>query len=968
MLNNIRITDRPPKCLGKIAMLVTLGLTAQGVMAASEFEPKVEYSISGTAPVDIILGDFNNDTIDDMAVSVIDGTGGSLSILYGVGSGIFGNHFQMATTTGAGVSYMPAGLTSGDFNNDGRLDLAVTAGGSNTAEVHIYLSAADGTTGFTHATTLISGGTPTIAVVAADFNNDGNLDLAAANALSGAGISVFTGNGDGTFSTAQNVPSSNAVASTDVIAVDVDKDNDIDLVTPRLIFYNGGNADFNLSNNLERQGTPLHIVPVDLNRDTWVDMVLSGEGGVATYVNDQSGVYGFVDRGFVTGPLRGHTAGDFNRDGNADVAFVKQDTNELRIFIGDGTGSLDRAAPLIIPVGTEPNSIVSGDFNRDGMLDIAIPNRNGGSPSVSVLLQHDPNAPPPPLNLLPVANAGGPYTGTAGSPLQFDGAASTDPDGTIVSYQWDFGDNNTGSGINPSNTYATNGNFTVTLTVTDDQGATSTATTTATIGQGNQAPVADPNGPYEGIINTDISFDGAASSDPDGTIASYLWEFGDGTTGSGMSVTHSYTTPGTYNVTLTVTDDAGAIDSAGTTAVIRDTVNQPPVANASGPYTGTVGVPVAFNGTSSSDVDGSIVRYDWNFGDGTIADDAGPAPTHTYLSDGSFTVTLTVTDDVRNTSTDSTTATIGGVANQLPLANANGPYSGVVGLEVQFDGSGSSDPDGTIVLYRWDFGDGNTGTGINPTHIYTTNDTFTVTLTVSDDMGELGTATTTATIAVGNAPPMANANGPYTGIAGVAVLFNGSGSSDPEEGPLTYAWDFGDGNVGTGVNPTHTYTAAGIYNVTLAVTDDTGITDSDMTTATITANVPPTPGGVDLEIDKLKVDKRHYLGEDDAIEIKLKIENNGTSEASTIATVTGTQNDVEVYRQSMMVTVPADDDEKFEFPEFNPTQSGRIYWVATIDSDSPDAEQATASTKVKASESINSDSSGNDEDDHDDDD
>jgi len=973
MSNNSHITDFPHKYLHGIAVLITLGLTTQGVMAASEFAPKVEYSISGTTPTDITLGDFNNDTIDDIAVSGIDGTGGSLSILFGTSSGAFINHFQMTTTNGAGAAYMPAGLTSGDFNNDGRADLAITAGGSNTANVHIYLSAADGSTGFTFSTTLISGGTPAVAVTAQDLNNDGNLDLAVANNVSGAGagVSVFLGNGDGTFTTAQNIASSNTIASTDIMAIDVDKDNDIDLVTPQLILYNGGNADFNVSNNLERQGSPLYVISTDLNRDTWIDVVLSGEGGLGTYLNDQSGAFGFVDRGFVTGPLRGHTAGDFTRDGNADVAFVKEDTSELRIFIGDGTGSVARNTPLIIPVGNEPKSIVSGDFNKDGMLDIAVPNRNGGSPSVSVLLQHDPNAPPPPINTPPVANANGPYNGTAGAPLQLDGSASTDTDGTIVSYQWDFGDNNIGSGVSPTNTYATSGTYTITLTVTDDQGASNTATTTATIGQGNQAPIADPNGPYEGTINTTLEFDGSASSDPDGTIASYSWDFGDGTTGNGMTATHSYTTPGSFNVTLTVTDDTGASDSAGTTAVIRDTVNQPPTADANGPYNGTVGIPVAFNGTSSSDTDGTVVRYDWDFGDGTTDVDAGPAPSHTYLSDGSYTVTLTVTDNTGNTDTDVTTATIGGVANQPPVANINGPYSGSIGLAVQFDGSGSFDSDGAIAAYRWDFGDGNTGSGVSPSHIYETNDIFTVTLTVTDDMGEIGTTTTTATIAAGNTPPQANANGPYTGIVGIAVLFSSSGSSDPEGAQLSYAWDFGDGSVGIDANPTHTYTATGTYNVTLTVTDDAGITDADMTTATITADAPPPGEGVNLKIVRFKVDKKHDLDEDDGIEIKLKVKNTGMSNESAIATITGTQNDEIVYLESMMITIPIDDDDddtqKFKFPEFNPSQGGTIYWMATIDNGNPDAESRTARTKVKSSQDIDTDSD-NDDDDHEDDD
>jgi PKD repeat protein len=94
----------------------------------------------------------------------------------------------------------------------------------------------------------------------------------------------------------------------------------------------------------------------------------------------------------------------------------------------------------------------------------------------------------------------------------------------------------------------------------------------------------------------------------------------------------------------------------------------------------------------------------------------------------------------------STTATIG-VGNQAPAADANGPYNGTVGIPVQFDGSGSSDPDGTITAYEWDFGDGSSGVGPNPTHVYATAGTYNVTLTVTDDEGAMDSDATTATIA-----------------------------------------------------------------------------------------------------------------------------------------------------------------------------------------------------------------------------
>ena len=304
------------------------------------------------------------------------------------------------------------------------------------------------------------------------------------------------------------------------------------------------------------------------------------------------------------------------------------------------------------------------DSDGDGIINVTEIN--------ALTFPGDANDFPAPVNQPPVANPNGPYTGTVNSPIQFSGSASTDSDGTIISYDWNFGDGSTGTGVSPTHTYIATGAFTVSLTVTDDAGATDTATTMATIGLGNQAPVANPNGPYIGTVGSAVLFDGSASSDQDGTIVSYSWNFGDGSTGTGVTSSHTYTTVGTFNVTLTVMDDAGATDSAGTTATIGQVPNRAPVANANGPYNGTVGVAITFDGTASSDFDGTIVQYDWNFGDGIAAIDAGPTPSHAYSSAGSFTVSLTVTDNDGATASDSTTANISVVANQPPVADANG--------------------------------------------------------------------------------------------------------------------------------------------------------------------------------------------------------------------------------------------------------------------------------------------------------
>ena len=182
------------------------------------------------------------------------------------------------------------------------------------------------------------------------------------------------------------------------------------------------------------------------------------------------------------------------------------------------------------------------------------------------------NFQPPSLstNPEPIADAGGPYQGYVKRSIQFNGSGSYD-DGSIVNFSWDFGDGSTGFGMNPSHIYQTVGNYSVILTVTDDNESTGTNITTVHI---DSVPVVPPtavaNGPYIGIVNQDIVFDGFGSYDTDGTIVSYLWHRGDGSSVSGVTPEHSYTSAGTYEVTLTVIDNDGLTGNDTTTATIYD--------------------------------------------------------------------------------------------------------------------------------------------------------------------------------------------------------------------------------------------------------------------------------------------------------------------------------------------------------------------------------------------------------------
>ena len=175
-------------------------------------------------------------------------------------------------------------------------------------------------------------------------------------------------------------------------------------------------------------------------------------------------------------------------------------------------------------------------------------------------------------NTHPVADAAGPYTGYITKSVTFNGQNSYDSDGTIVNWTWNIGNDLILYGETPTYTFTSEediGNYSVTLTVTDDDGATSSDSTSLEVKTilSTQMPVPVLNGPYIGTIGHDITLDASESYD-DGTLVNYTWILGDSTTLYGAIVNHSYTAIGTYTITLIVTDNDGFTNSTTTQAVI----------------------------------------------------------------------------------------------------------------------------------------------------------------------------------------------------------------------------------------------------------------------------------------------------------------------------------------------------------------------------------------------------------------
>jgi PKD repeat protein len=259
--------------------------------------------------------------------------------------------------------------------------------------------------------------------------------------------------------------------------------------------------------------------------------------------------------------------------------------------------------------------------------------------------------------------------------------------------------------------------------------------------------------PTNPTLNQDVNFNGSASSSTNGT---YAWDFGDGQTGSRLSVTHRYQRGGTFTITMTVTSDNRQASTSSRTITVSTTlpataanftfsptnpaINQDVVFNASGtPVPGGPGFPGG-GGGGAAPVQGAT--YTWDFGDGTTG--TGTSVTHRYTRGGTFAITLRVTSDAGLTATTSRQVTI---STTLPAGSANFVFSPTdphTDDVVFFNASSSTLSNGT---YSWDFGDGNNGSGVTATHTYSATRTYTVTLTVRNTLGQSATTSKTVTVA-----------------------------------------------------------------------------------------------------------------------------------------------------------------------------------------------------------------------------
>ncbi|MCW5201573.1 PKD domain-containing protein, partial [Desulfobulbus sp. US4] len=428
-----------------------------------------------------------------------------------------------------------------------------------------------------------------------------------------------------------------------------------------------------------------------------------------------------------------------------------------------------------------------------------------------------------------------------GKEILLDATGSVDADDNIMSYTWEFGDNSRGQGRQIKHVYAQPGRFQAVLTVQDNSGAANNIAITRQTVAVNYPPRAEP-GKDVRTCEQFVQFDGSASTDPDQDSLTYHWDFGDKSTGKGMTVSHQFAAPGFYPVRLQVDDNTGLGNSHDFKQVTVQ-INGPPQA-----VIGTdgelfcVGEHVLFDGSPSRDPEGGLLRYVWDLGDGQQVE--GASPIRVYDKAGDYPIDLTVFDDSGlECNTGQARKNIQLIA--APIARAGKDIQVCSNTPVAFDGTTSSGGERPITNYVWNFGDGSSGVGATTNHIYKEPGLYLTRLTVeTPESGKCDNQADDERKVQVLAAPRADFSA-GNGCIGEALTFDASESAAVNEKATRYSWDFGDSTTGStdsGVSAKHSYGRPGRYTVRLkADMPENTVCSSSESSQEIKINQPPVP-------------------------------------------------------------------------------------------------------------------------------
>jgi PKD repeat protein len=414
----------------------------------------------------------------------------------------------------------------------------------------------------------------------------------------------------------------------------------------------------------------------------------------------------------------------------------------------------------------------------------------------------------------------------------------------IVNYNWSFGDGEyreVSDRAICSHAYMRHGNYKVNLTAIDEKENSVTNTSVITV---NNPPVPSISWDKESPnIGDEIKFNTKDCED-DGKIVSYLWSFGDGTNATGVSVSHSYTRSGRYNVGLWIKDDDNASSSMQKTI----NINSPPIAafafDRSYPSKDDI---VNFDASRSYDPDGSIKDYQWSYGDGKVENGGSAFSSHRYQRDGNYTIKLTLTDDKNLKDSQSLNISVK-TEIRPPIAYFSYyPANPTTEDTIVFNADLSSSSNGYIKEYQWDFDDNSTkGNSRSEAHKYEKEGIYKVRLTATDDKNLNDSQVTPIPVKkIIIAPPTSPLSAPQFSYqpdrpeVGKEITFDAAASQGSIK---SYQWDFGDGSHSEGVIAKHIYSENGpnvfAYDVILTVTDTGGSKRSFSKKVTV---YPPAP-------------------------------------------------------------------------------------------------------------------------------
>ncbi len=427
--------------------------------------------------------------------------------------------------------------------------------------------------------------------------------------------------------------------------------------------------------------------------------------------------------------------------------------------------------------------------------------------------------------VVPTPTADFSYTMSGCNLFAFTDNSTLPPGYQEYSWHWDFGDGSTSDVPDPVHTYATGGFFDVKLVFTSDSlGYQCSDSITKTVQAPNTPNATFTWAPNPAQAGDNIGFFATSGS----TITNWAWDFADGGTATGQNATHTYTNPGDYDVSLTVTDVNGCTFET----VIQVNVGGLPPVDFSWDNA-CENTPIQFTTDATVTDVGAVAIYDWDFGDGTGSNNRDPL--HTYLNANMYNVTLTIIDTLGYTS--SVTHQVEVMPEPISMFSISSPNC--ENSETYFEDY-SIALSGYLTTWEWDFGDGNTATINFPddpdvSHIYPSTGTYTAMLTVTTSDGCQATSTQEVTI---TPSPIAQIDYDAGCMSG-PISFHDVSSENGAGTIIARQWNFGDpasgsSNQSTQSDPTHLFSAAGTYEVTLSIQSQSGCTDADTMEITIT--------------------------------------------------------------------------------------------------------------------------------------